>query len=209
MKKLFLLSIITISILLLFFFLTKTDQNSIIDIIPDNKPYKIKPLIAKSANKNTNFAIYDTLNNKKSITSVKILSEHELPIVIKDFNNIDRIIDNIVDQNQLNQYKQIKISINTSQINTQRKMQHNSKNCHYYILDLGTFSKKQQALDQIKNLTQIYPNSKDLYQIQIQNHNEHLLHNLSLKVNNFNTAIKICQEFVKYHENCTIVELKE
>ena len=56
---------------------------------------------------------------------------------------------------------------------------------------------------------QIYPDYPNLYQIEPYNFKQYILYKLTLQVTDFNTALKICQIFLKYQESCIILNLKE
>lgn len=210
-KKLFLIPVI--SILSLIFFTTKTNNpDNIITITYNEKPYKIQPQIIKNKNNEDKFFIYDTLNSKQSIRITHISQDPEKPILIenKKLNNIDKIINNIIDDSKPNKFNGININIYPQDINTKIKDVTNiniNKNSSY-ILDLGFFINEQKALDQQKHLTDICPNTKNLYSISTHNTPEqYILYKLQLNLSDYNIAIKTCRNFLKYQESCTISSL--
>ena len=211
MKKIFFILIPIVSILLLIFFITKVDHNYPIEITYDGKPYKIKAENPQAPQKNLNQSIYDEIySEKKPIIIENIVSGSENPVSLdQDLNNIDKIINHIINENDLKEYKGIKIFITKPTQGTFKPIKIAKKDPDY-IIDLGLYYTRKQALEKQTALEKLYPKSKDfLYTINTKSFSPELvLFNLQLKkVSDFNTAKNMCEKLNKYKESCVITNL--
>ena len=211
MKKILFISIPIISILLLVFFLTKVEQNYPIDITYDGKPYKIKSEAPQAQKKMTNQSIYDEIySEKKPIIIENIVSGSENPLFLdQDFNNIDKIINHLINEGDLQEYKGIKIFV-TKQNGAYSPANKISSDESGYTIDLGFYPTRKQALEKQQILEKAHPKSKD-FSYSVTSSSiliEPIVFNLKLSgIVDFNIAKNICEKLVKYKESCIITNL--
>jgi hypothetical protein len=212
MKKLLLTLLTILSILLLFFFFTKQRDNLPAELVYDAKPYKIKPESKANSSKITAYTIYDSLSPRKQPVVEGKLSTQERPVLIEDvFNEIDQVISNIIDAQQLTSYKGIKVVVHRPNAEQELPLLAAPLNlCKGYVLDMGIYANKQEAITKLGELEQLYPKTRGQYTINPYHLSTDILHHLRIEgIADFNTAKTICDKLKKYKENCVIINLGE
>jgi hypothetical protein len=215
MKKIFLILSIVFTLLyaILYLFFNKNPEP--IEILYDNKPCKIKPQNSQITKKAIgSLSIYENLHNEKQlIISDDILSTSENPVQLNDVNNIDKIINHLVDETDLKDYNGIKIFLinsNSSFANSfEAKLARQNSNS--YVLDLGLYQTRKKALDRFESLGKYYPKIKDFtYKANKIDVQGNILYNLLLyNVQDFKTALQICDKLDKEKQECVVVKLPQ
>jgi hypothetical protein len=211
MKKTFLILSFIFALLYAILYLLLNKNLQPIEILYDNKPYKIKSQNLHIAKKNAHsLSIYDTLHNEKLvILSDDILHSAENPVQLSDVDCIDNIINHLVDSADLKDYNGIKIFLVNNNATSANFLNASKPKTKSYVLDLGLYQTSQKAISRFENLSKYYPKVKDfsykINKIQIQGN---ILYNLLLfDATDFKTALQICDKLEKEKQECLVTEL--
>jgi hypothetical protein len=209
MKKIILIlaPVITVVFLTLFFY---NKEELPVEILYSNKPHKTKPEIIIASNKIKNLSIYENLYSEKNplvIANILPISENPIQVENIESNNIDNIINQFLEESYLNEYKGIKIVLIDRIKKPPLNKKPTSSRSKKYIIDLGIFQTDTQALTKLRNLEKSYPIIKNYkYDIIKNMTNNSILYNLQLQnIQDFNTAISICDKLNKNNQECLII----
>ena len=205
------ISLIIFIVIVVLYFLNLNNPNDPISIFYDNKPYKMKAQVSKAQNSNLNFSIYEKIyDGNNSNIKEKILSDSENPILInQDFNPIDYIISNFIDENELSNYKGINVLVNKSNQQIPELSDAANIKATGYVLDLGRYNSEQEALMRWKELQENHPQMQVLTniieQIQFQ---ENILYTLKCcGIKDFTMALGLCEKINRNKPDCIITDL--
>ena len=209
MRKILFITLSTILLLAGLLYFNSNYRQEQVNIIYDNLPYKTKVEIKQIARSIQNFAIYDGIySDKKANSTEKILSQIENPIFLEqNSNNIDKIINYLIDEQELSDYKGIKIVLLEENPIKLPKIKLQNKNG--YVLHFGFYPSSQIAQEKKEQLIQINSRLKDLsINIKQIKHDEKIMYSLfAYCPQDFNTAYSLCESLNKNKPNCIITQM--
>jgi hypothetical protein len=212
MRKLLFISLFIITFLsVVVFFFVKRNNDKPIDILYDGKPHKIKPEITSVQKQHNSLSIYENLYTEKKPTVIEnILSSPENPVSFdNNLNQIDKIINHLLKEHNLQDYKGIKIFL----INDAKKsVWPNSKVSNHnrpYVLDLGLYQTKERALEKLKTLSRSYSKLSEYNNSVTQkSFDGYVLYNLQIEnIKDFGVAFDLCNKMNKNNQECVIINL--
>ncbi len=185
------------------------DDKSPRDILYNDTPYKIQAKAPESKKQKNVLSIYENLyTGQNPVVIENILSNSENPVSFNNtLDNIDKIINHLIDDIELKNYKGIKIFVfNDLQYNITSSNSPNIAN-EGYVLDLGLYISHESANENLAIAEKLCPKLTAYTKEIAKNYfNDNVLYNIKVQgIGDFNIALNICDRLNKNKQECIIV----